>query len=236
MFNYGLIPGSAWSTDAAVSALPGSPQERQVFLKALQKLKIGRFEGPYRTNSPSSKPTPLSQNRPRSLHRPSLRPSDVIQVSLKFQLLDPPNMGQDIRFVLLALNMSLQFKDLKVSLSAQSLLHDGSPLPPFWQDIAFITLSPEEGMGSGYGHGDSVYTEWITEMPVGPPSHTGSGADPVTPVFPVSTAARIPPLPLPSFPCTPVSVSSSSPSFTTSRKIAWFSGGQSELSSHPILG
>ncbi|XP_032964039.1 protein-glutamine gamma-glutamyltransferase 5 [Rhinolophus ferrumequinum] len=122
----------------------GSPQERQVFLKALQKLKIERFEGPYRANSPSSKPMPLSQNRPRSLHRPSLRPSDVIQVSLKFQLLDPPNMGQDIRFVLLALNMSLQFKDLKVSLSAQSLLHDGSPLPPFWQDIAFITLSPEE--------------------------------------------------------------------------------------------
>lgn len=159
MFNYGLTPGSAWSTDGAVSALPGSPQERQVFLKALQKLKIRRFEGPYRANSPSSKPMPLSQNRPWSLHRPSLRPSDVIQVSLKFQLLDPPNMGQDIRFVLLALNMSLQFKDLKVSLSAQSLLHDGSPLPPFWQDTAFITLFPEEGMGSGDGPGDSVYTE-----------------------------------------------------------------------------
>lgn len=138
-----------------------------MFLKALQKLKIGRFEGPYGANSPSSKPTPLSQNRPQSLHRPSLRPSDVIQVSLKLQLLDPPNMGQDIRFVLLALNMSLQFKDLKVSLSAQSLLHDGSPLPPFWQDTAFITLCPEEGMSSGDGPEDSVYTEWVIEMPVG---------------------------------------------------------------------
>ncbi|KAM5240567.1 protein-glutamine gamma-glutamyltransferase 5 isoform 1-T1 [Hipposideros larvatus] len=122
----------------------GSPQERQVFLKALQKLKIGRSQGPYRTDSPSSRHTPPSQGSPRSLHTPSPRPSDVIQVSLKFQLLDLPIMGQDIKFVLLALNMSLQFKDLKVNLSAQSLLHDGSPLPPFWQDTAFITLSPEE--------------------------------------------------------------------------------------------
>ncbi|OWK09110.1 TGM5 [Cervus elaphus hippelaphus] len=86
---------------------------------------------------------PLSDS-PRSLATPSLQPSNVVQVSLKFQLLDSPNMGQDIRFVLLALNMSPQFKDLKVNLSAQSLLHDGSPLIPFWQDTAFITLSPEE--------------------------------------------------------------------------------------------
>lgn len=56
-------------------------------------------------------------------------------------------MGQNIKFVLLALNMSPQLKNLKVNLSAQSLMHDGSPLPPFWQDTAFITLSPEEGMG-----------------------------------------------------------------------------------------
>ncbi|OBS60403.1 hypothetical protein A6R68_08482, partial [Neotoma lepida] len=89
----------------------GSLQERQVFLKALQKLKAG---------------------------------SDVIQVSLKFELLDPPNMGQDINFVLLAVNMSPQFKDLKLNLSAQSLLHDGSPLAPFWQDVAYITLFPQE--------------------------------------------------------------------------------------------
>ncbi|XP_016067501.1 PREDICTED: protein-glutamine gamma-glutamyltransferase 5 isoform X1 [Miniopterus natalensis] len=122
----------------------GSPQERQVFLKALQKLKTGRSQGHYRADSQPSRPMSLSQDSPRSLNSPSLRPSDVIPVSLKFQLLDPPNMGQDIRFVLLALNMSLQFKDLKVNLSAQSLLHDGNPLPPFWQDTAFIRLFPEE--------------------------------------------------------------------------------------------
>ncbi|XP_066130199.1 protein-glutamine gamma-glutamyltransferase 5 isoform X2 [Saccopteryx bilineata] len=122
----------------------GSPQEREAFLKALQKLEAGRSQGRYRADSQPFRPIPLSQGHPRSLDTPSLRPSDVIQVSLKFQLLDLPNMGQDIQFVLLALNMSLQFKDLKVNLSAQSLLHDGSPLPPFWQDTAFIQLFPEE--------------------------------------------------------------------------------------------
>ncbi|XP_026248085.2 protein-glutamine gamma-glutamyltransferase 5 isoform X2 [Urocitellus parryii] len=122
----------------------GSPQERQVFLKALQKLKNGRFQGPHRTDSEPSRPMPPNQDSPHSLDTPSLRPSDVVQVSLKFKLLDSPNMGQDINFVLLALNMSSQFKDLKVNLSAQSLLHDGSPLSPFWQDMTFITLSPKE--------------------------------------------------------------------------------------------
>ncbi|XP_062946714.1 protein-glutamine gamma-glutamyltransferase 5 isoform X1 [Cynocephalus volans] len=122
----------------------GSPQERQVFLKALQKLKAGRSQGHHQADFQPSRTMPLSQASPRSLDRPSLQPSDVIQVSLKFKLLDLPNMGQDISFVLLALNMSPKFKDLKVNLSAQSLLHDGSPLSPFWQDIVFITLSPKE--------------------------------------------------------------------------------------------
>ncbi|XP_021551119.1 protein-glutamine gamma-glutamyltransferase 5 [Neomonachus schauinslandi] len=124
--------------------IEGSPQEREVFLKALQKLKAGRSEDPHQADSQHSTPEPRSGDGLWRLHTPSLRPRDIVQVSLKFQLLDPPHMGQDISFVLLALNMSLQFKDLKVNLSAQSLLHDGSPLPPFWQDTAFITLSPEE--------------------------------------------------------------------------------------------
>lgn len=149
------LPGSAWPTPGAITALPGSPQERQVFLKALQKLRAGRSEDPHH----ASTSMPLSEDSLRRLHMPSLQPSDVVQVSLKFQLLAPPHMGQDISFVLLALNMSFQFKDLKVNLSAQSLLHDGSPLLAFWQDTAFITLSPEEGMRSGYRHEDSLCTQ-----------------------------------------------------------------------------
>ncbi|XP_004687926.1 PREDICTED: protein-glutamine gamma-glutamyltransferase 5 isoform X2 [Condylura cristata] len=121
----------------------GSPQERQIFLKALQKLKAGGIPGTQPAESQPSGPRPRSGASPRSMEAPPPpSPSDVVQVSLKFQLLDPPNMGQDIRFALIAINISPKFKDLKVNLSAQSLLHDGSPLPPFWQDTAFITLSP----------------------------------------------------------------------------------------------
>ncbi|XP_055460091.1 protein-glutamine gamma-glutamyltransferase 5 isoform X2 [Psammomys obesus] len=122
----------------------GSLQERQVFLKAVQKLKAGRSQGPNQADASPFSSAPPRQDSSRSLDTPSLQPSDVVQVSLKFELLDPPNMGQDINFVLVAVNMSPQFKDLKLNLSAQSLLHDGSPLAPFWQDAAFITLFPEE--------------------------------------------------------------------------------------------
>ncbi|XP_036124614.1 protein-glutamine gamma-glutamyltransferase 5 [Molossus molossus] len=140
----------------------GSSQERQVFLKALQKLKTGRSQGHYEADSHPSRPTPLSQDSPGYLNSPSLQPRDVIQVSLDFQLLDPPDMGQDIRFVLLALNLSLQFKDLKVNLSAQSLLHDGSPLPPFWQDTAFIRLFPEEAKNHPFQIPYSQYSQYLS--------------------------------------------------------------------------
>ncbi|KAM6202493.1 protein-glutamine gamma-glutamyltransferase 5 [Rhynchocyon petersi] len=122
----------------------GSLKERQVFLKALQKLKSGKSEDPHRADSQPSRRMTMSRDSSRSLDTPSVEPTDVKQVSLKFKLLDPPNMGQDINFALLALNMSSQFKDLKVNLSAQSLQHDGNPLPPFWQETAFIALSAKE--------------------------------------------------------------------------------------------
>uniref|UniRef100_A0A8C3YC67 protein-glutamine gamma-glutamyltransferase n=1 Tax=Catagonus wagneri TaxID=51154 RepID=A0A8C3YC67_9CETA len=139
----------------------GSPQERQVFLKALQKLKAGGPQGSLRADSQPSGSLP-PRDSPRSLATPSLRPRDVVQVSLKFQLLDPPDMGQDIRFVLLALNMSLQFKDLRVNLSAQSLLHDGSPLPVFWQDTAFLTLAPEEAKTHSCKIPYSQYSQYLS--------------------------------------------------------------------------
>uniref|UniRef100_A0A8D0XZ37 Protein-glutamine gamma-glutamyltransferase 5 n=1 Tax=Sus scrofa TaxID=9823 RepID=A0A8D0XZ37_PIG len=139
----------------------GSPQERQVFLKALQKLKAGGSQGSLREDLQPSGSLP-PRDSPRSLATPSLRPSDVVQVSLKFQLLDPPDMGRDIRFVLLALNMSLQFKDLRVNLSAQSLLHDGSPLPPFWQDTAFLTLAPEEAKTHSCKIPYSQYSQYLS--------------------------------------------------------------------------
>ncbi|KAM5235591.1 protein-glutamine gamma-glutamyltransferase 5 isoform 2-T2 [Ctenodactylus gundi] len=122
----------------------GSPQERQVYFKAVEKLKARRTQGPLQANPQPPRPTSRFQDGPRGWDAPSPQHSGALQVALKFTLVDPPNMGQDINFVLLALNMSPQLKDLKVNLSAQSLLHDGSPLCPFWQDTAFISLSPKE--------------------------------------------------------------------------------------------
>ena len=171
-----------------------------MFLKALEKLKAGRSSGSLRAES-RPRSVPLSDS-PRSLATPSLQPSNVVQVSLKFQLLDSPDMGQDIRFVLLALNMSPQFKDLKVNLSAQSLLHDGSPLLPFWQDTAFITLSPEEGMGSGYGHEHRV--SYGNAMGGGvKPASKGLGADPCDNCLPSVSSRTQSSSFLPSFPLPP---------------------------------
>lgn len=145
MFRQNVPPGSAWPILIIYPVLLGSLLEREVFLKALQKLQAARSQGPHRANSNPFSSVPPRQDSARNPNTPSLRPSDVLQVSLKFELLDSPKMGQDINFVLLAVNMSPQFKDLKLNLSAQSLLHDGSPLAPFWQDTAFITLFPKEG-------------------------------------------------------------------------------------------
>lgn len=190
------------------STILGSLQERQVFLKALQKLKSRRFQGPQRADSQPSRPMPPNQDSPRSLDTPSLRPSDVVQVSLKFKLLDSPNMGQDINFVLLALNMSSQFKDLKVNLSAQSLLHDGSPLSPFWQDMAFITLSPKQGMGSNMGMAHTMCTvSYVTTEESSQPTGLW-GKIPGILFFLLCSPAHIPPLPILSFLLTSYSPSS----------------------------
>lgn len=140
----------------------GTPQERKIFLKALMKLKARRAEGAYPADVQPYGPRPLSETSPRSMEAPPPPPSDVVQVSLKFQLLDPPDMGQDIRFALMALNMSSSFKDLKVNLSAQSLLHDGSPLPPFWQDTAFITLLPGEAKNHAFQIPYSQYSQYLS--------------------------------------------------------------------------
>lgn len=145
MLRQGLASGSAWHTLILYPTFLGSLREREVFLKALQKLQAAKSQGPHQANSNPFSSMPPRQGNARGPDTPSLRPSDVLQVSLKFELLDSPKMGQDINFVLLAVNTSPQFKDLKLNLSAQSLLHDGSPLAPFWQDTAFITLFPEEG-------------------------------------------------------------------------------------------
>ncbi|XP_074091333.1 protein-glutamine gamma-glutamyltransferase 5 [Macrotis lagotis] len=109
----------------------GSSMERKVFLKALYKLQ-------------SKEQNPRGYSQPLEPLSDSISPPRPKNVNLKFKLAEPAYMGMDLNFALQAFNLVLQIKDLKVNLSAQSILHDGSPLPVFWQDTAFITLMPKE--------------------------------------------------------------------------------------------
>ncbi|XP_027725824.1 protein-glutamine gamma-glutamyltransferase 5 isoform X2 [Vombatus ursinus] len=118
----------------------GSPLEREAFLKALQKVQSRGFPESHQGHSPPAEPFSATEAaNPHLISPPGLK-----DVSLKFKLVEPAYMGLDINFVLHTFNLVLTFKDLKVNLSAQSLLHDGSPLPVFWQDTAFISLMPNE--------------------------------------------------------------------------------------------
>uniref|UniRef100_A0A5F8HBE0 protein-glutamine gamma-glutamyltransferase n=1 Tax=Monodelphis domestica TaxID=13616 RepID=A0A5F8HBE0_MONDO len=118
----------------------GSPMERERYMKALQKLQPrGYPEHPRASSQPAG---PLSTRGGGPLGHNSPTPPQA--VSLKLKLTQPAYLGLDINFVLQTFNLAPQFKALKVNLSAQSMLHDGSPLNVFWQDTAFITLMPSE--------------------------------------------------------------------------------------------
>ncbi|XP_043836501.1 protein-glutamine gamma-glutamyltransferase 5 [Dromiciops gliroides] len=118
----------------------GSLQEREVFLKAFQKLQSKRFPESHRRFSQPREPLRVTEEG----NPAQISPSRSKDLRLTFKLVEPAYLGLDIHFILQIFNLGLQFKDLKVNLSAQSVLHDGSPLPVFWQDTAFITLVPSE--------------------------------------------------------------------------------------------
>lgn len=66
-------------------------------------------------------------------------------LSLQLKLVESAEMGQDLHLRLLARNKEAAPKEVKLSLSAQPVLHDGSPRPPFWRDSHYLALGPAEG-------------------------------------------------------------------------------------------
>lgn len=72
-------------------------------------------------------------------------PPKVAQIALHLRLVQSPQIGQSIQLTLLAQNLELAYKELKLSLSSQSVLHNGNPRPPFWQDSLYLSLGPNEG-------------------------------------------------------------------------------------------
>ncbi|XP_063152837.1 protein-glutamine gamma-glutamyltransferase 5 isoform X1 [Candoia aspera] len=114
----------------------GSLGERQVFLKALA------LSQPF---SPVRPPIPEAQPRlPAPRDGRAQEPPAGAQTFLHLQLVESPEIGQDIHLTILAHNLEAASKDLKLSLSAQSVLHNGHPLPPFWQDTMYLSFSPKE--------------------------------------------------------------------------------------------
>ncbi|XP_015263909.1 PREDICTED: protein-glutamine gamma-glutamyltransferase 5-like [Gekko japonicus] len=74
----------------------------------------------------------------------SLVPPPEAPLSLQLRLVESAEIGQDIHLMLLAQNLELAPKEMKLSLSAQPVLHDGTPRPPFWQDTHYLSLRPKE--------------------------------------------------------------------------------------------
>uniref|UniRef100_A0A8C7E3C2 protein-glutamine gamma-glutamyltransferase n=1 Tax=Naja naja TaxID=35670 RepID=A0A8C7E3C2_NAJNA len=110
----------------------GSLGERQVFLKALTRSQ------PFSPIRTSTSTLPALQDGRRQ------EPPPGAQTFLHLQLVESPEIGQDIHLTLLARNLEFASKELKLSLSAQSVLHNGRPLVPFWQDTIYLSFSPKE--------------------------------------------------------------------------------------------
>uniref|UniRef100_A0A8C6XYE8 protein-glutamine gamma-glutamyltransferase n=1 Tax=Naja naja TaxID=35670 RepID=A0A8C6XYE8_NAJNA len=116
----------------------GSLGERQVFLKALTRSQ------PFSPIRTSTSTLPALQDGRRQ------EPPPGAQTFLHLQLVESPEIGQDIHLTLLARNLEFASKELKLSLSAQSVLHNGRPLVPFWQDTIYLSFSPKEGKPGGW--------------------------------------------------------------------------------------
>ncbi|CAM2102158.1 unnamed protein product [Caretta caretta] len=63
--------------------------------------------------------------------------------------------AMDIKLILLACNLAFEYKNVKLSVSTQSMLHNSTPPPPFWQETLYITFHPKE---------DSVIMENLEQM------------------------------------------------------------------------
>ncbi|XP_030067304.1 protein-glutamine gamma-glutamyltransferase 5 isoform X1 [Microcaecilia unicolor] len=135
----------------------GSQQERKVFEQAVARLKQPRRSttdhslqlssernggANLESRSLSSAASPeeiQDQNKPQ----PN-RPLSDAQIALKFKLTKSPQIGESIGLVLVATNLNFDSKKVKLSLSGQSMQHEGRPLQQFWKHSMYIALGPSE--------------------------------------------------------------------------------------------
>ncbi|XP_060089483.1 protein-glutamine gamma-glutamyltransferase 5-like [Heteronotia binoei] len=106
----------------------GSAEERQAFQRALEAragagARAAGSEARLAAAAEAASPAPLS---------------------LRLGLLESAEIGQDLHLELVARSLAGAPHELKLSLSCQPVLHDGTPRPPFWQDTRYLALRPHQ--------------------------------------------------------------------------------------------
>ncbi|XP_077192304.1 protein-glutamine gamma-glutamyltransferase 5-like [Paroedura picta] len=114
----------------------GSAEERQAFRKALAA-RFGAEAKPAASGVPAPFPTPADG-------RSTSTPPAEAPLSLQLQLVETAEIGQDLHLMLVAQNLQVAHQEVKLSLSAQPVLHNGTPRPPFWQDTHYLSFLPKE--------------------------------------------------------------------------------------------
>ncbi|XP_076968413.1 protein-glutamine gamma-glutamyltransferase E [Tamandua tetradactyla] len=103
----------------------GSSQERQVFEKALGKLKPSREFGPTSAGS---------------LRAENQEPS----ISGKFKVTGILEVGKEVNLVLMLKNLTSDMKMVTVHMTAWAIVYNGTLVHEVWKDSSKIALDPEE--------------------------------------------------------------------------------------------
>lgn len=107
----------------------GSRQERQIYDKALGKLK------PNRTFGPTS-----ATDTEREEREPS--------ISGIFKVTDILAVGKEVNLALMLKNLTRDVKTVTVNMTAWTIVYNGTLVHEVWKDSVTITLDPEEGNSS----------------------------------------------------------------------------------------
>ncbi|XP_053544817.1 protein-glutamine gamma-glutamyltransferase 5-like [Bombina bombina] len=134
----------------------GSEQERSVFKKALASLNGNRMNGPNSNASSSMENNRIDVNS----SNPPLRDTGI---EFKLKLVESPVIGQDINFLLVALNLAVEIKKININISVQSMRNDGRPFDLVWQETGFIQLGPNEEKMFPYQVPYSKYRRYLTD-------------------------------------------------------------------------
>ncbi|KAJ7332320.1 hypothetical protein JRQ81_014500 [Phrynocephalus forsythii] len=113
----------------------GSAEERRVFQKAVSlKQPVGSWRTPRRAAGLPGAPRPPPP--------PPRAAAAAAPIALHIRLVESPALGEDIQLTLLVRNLASAYKEVRLHLSAQAVLHDGRPLAPFCREALDVSFAP----------------------------------------------------------------------------------------------